>query len=111
MFETACPENLLAEGGLHITRVQRKLVLIVWPKGGERKAYRGLCPHNESPLDEAFLQGDSIVCPHHKWLFDAQSGTCTKGQKACALKELPLEIADGEIRVALPAKKRKADEA
>ena len=54
----------------------RKSVLLVWPAGGELRAYRGRCPHADMPLNDAIIKEQTITCPHHQWGFDCASGKC-----------------------------------
>ena len=33
-----------------------------------------ICPHQGAPLAEGMLEGTTIVCPWHAWVFDVKSG-------------------------------------
>jgi toluene monooxygenase system ferredoxin subunit len=57
--------------------VGKKSVLLVWPAGGELRAYRGRCPHADMPLSDATFDGKKVTCPVHGWGFDCVSGKCT----------------------------------
>ena len=56
-FTFICPESAVSEGGMGLFQAGRKSVLLLWPKGGELKAYRGRCPHADMPLGEAAFDG------------------------------------------------------
>lgn len=81
-----------------------KGLVIRW--NDELKAYRNLCPHWSTPLDEdgdrLFDHGSrALICQTHGALFEPASGQCISGP--CfgeALKELRVERAEGsEIEI------------
>ncbi|HEY1919350.1 MAG TPA: Rieske 2Fe-2S domain-containing protein [Streptosporangiaceae bacterium] len=41
---------------------------------GDLQAYRNVCPHQASALDEGDLDGETLTCAKHLWEFDARSG-------------------------------------
>jgi toluene monooxygenase system ferredoxin subunit len=41
---------------------------------GDLQAYRNVCPHQASALDEGDFDGETITCARHLWEFDARSG-------------------------------------
>ncbi len=99
-FVSVCKESELREGAMALFSVNRKRVLLVWPEGGEIKAYRGRCPHQDVPLETATFDGNAVVCGLHQWSFDANTGMCVQ-PRDCALKSYPVRIADGELQVEL----------
>lgn len=105
MFHKACDQDELAEGSHLVATIERKRYLVLWASGDRPRAFRALCPHQEASLAEAPFDGALFTCPHHGWKFDGRSGACVTGQICDPVKELPIEIADGEIRVDVPAKK------
>ena len=105
MFHKACDRSELAEGGLVVATIERKRYLVLWPNGDRPRAFRALCPHQEASLAEAPFDGDRLTCPHHGWKFDGRTGACVTGQVCAPVKELPIEIAEDEIRIDVPAKK------
>ncbi|HEY6880060.1 MAG TPA: Rieske 2Fe-2S domain-containing protein [Polyangiales bacterium] len=76
-FTAVCPASAVTEGGMGLFQVGKKSVLLVWPKGGALKAYRGRCPHADLPLNDATFDGKKITCAVHGWGFDCTSGKCT----------------------------------
>ncbi len=98
MYAKACRSSDLVEGGLEVAAVERTLVLVLWPKGGTPRAFQGFCPHAREPLADARFDGDTLVCPHHDWVFDGRSGKCLDG-KRCRLAEYPLRIEGGDVLV------------
>jgi len=75
-FTSVCPSNAVSEGNWGIFHVGKKSVLLVWPTGGQLKAYRGRCPHADLPLVGATFDGNRITCAEHGWGFDCGSGKC-----------------------------------
>ena len=104
-FTFICPTNAVREGGMGLFQAGRKSVLLVWPAGGELKAYRGRCPHADMPLTEASFNGQTVTCPLHQWGFDGSSGKCVTHIVRNALHPYALRVENGEIEVDLgPAK-------
>jgi toluene monooxygenase system ferredoxin subunit len=102
MFAKACDLSELSEGKYDVAAVNRTLILLVWPVGGQPRAFQGMCPHANEPLADARFDGKTLLCRHHEWEFDGTTGNCIKG-KPCKLAEYPVEIKDGEIHVAVAA--------
>ena len=98
-FVSVCNKDALREGEIGFFRVNRKSVLLVWPKEGEIKAYRGRCPHQDVPLDRAcFFDGARVVCGIHHFRFDTRTG---KGDEphGCELTPYALRVEQGELQV------------
>lgn len=76
-------------------------IIVLWPEGGQPKAYDGECPHQGLPLSDGYFDGKVLVCAAHNWDFDGATGNCINpGQ--CTLKAYPLEIKGEEVLVDLP---------
>ncbi|MGH7276633.1 MAG: Rieske (2Fe-2S) protein [Candidatus Rokuibacteriota bacterium] len=53
------------------------LALAVFNAGGGRfYAVSPVCPHEDGPLAEGWLEGDTVVCPWHGFNFDLTTGVC-----------------------------------
>jgi toluene monooxygenase system ferredoxin subunit len=98
-FTTVCPANAVSEGNMGLFSVGKKSVLVVWPTGGELKAYRGRCPHADMPLTEATFNGQTVVCPHHEWGFSADNGKCVTHIVKNTLHPYPVRVEGDEIQV------------
>ena len=44
--------------------------------GGRFHATSPLCPHEDGPLAEGWLEGDAVVCPWHGFDFELATGRC-----------------------------------
>lgn len=98
-FTSICPTSAIGEGGMGLFRAGKKSVLLLWPEGGELKAYRGRCPHADVPLDGASFDGSTLTCPHHAWGFDSVSGKCVTRIVRNALHPYPLRVEGDDIQV------------
>lgn len=98
-FTSLCSTSDVGEGGMGFFKAGKKSVLLVWPKGGEIKAFRGRCPHADVPLDDASFDGQVVTCPHHAWGFDGASGKCVTHMVQNTLHAYPLQIEGDEIQV------------
>lgn len=109
-FVSVCKEAVLREGSMELFRVNQKAVLVVWPVGGEIRAFRGRCPHQDVPLVEASFDGNTVVCERHDWRFDAATGDGIR-PPGCALPPYVMRIEDGELQVEMKLKKPRAPRA
>lgn len=41
---------------------------------GELSALDNWCPHRRGPLGQGWIEGESVVCPWHGWMFQAKTG-------------------------------------
>jgi toluene monooxygenase system ferredoxin subunit len=98
-FTSVCQTSAISEGAMGLFQVGRKSVLLLWPAGGELKAYRGRCPHADMPLTEATFNGQTVTCPLHQWGFDAASGKCVTHLVRNALHPYPMRVEGDEIQV------------
>jgi len=55
----------------------RGVALALFNAGGGRfHACGALCPHQDGPLSEGWLEADAVVCPWHGFDFDLRTGVC-----------------------------------
>ena len=98
-FTSICHTSAVSEGSMGLFHAGRKSVLLVWPTGGELKAYRGRCPHADMPLNDAAFNGETLTCLHHQWGFDCASGKCVTHLVRNALHPYALRVEGDEIQV------------
>jgi len=98
-FTSICPTGAVSEGGMGLFQAGKKSVLLVWPQGGELKAYRGRCPHADMPLTDATFDGKTVTCPIHQWGFDCNTGKCTTHLVKNVLHSYPVMVEGDEILV------------
>lgn len=99
-YTTVCKYRNLGEGEMVPFTVDGREILLVWPDGGELKAFQGACPHQNGALKYGGFNGRIITCTLHNWVFDARTGLGLS-PTGCALEEYPLRIEDGMVQVDL----------
>jgi nitrite reductase/ring-hydroxylating ferredoxin subunit len=57
-----------------------------------------MCPHQGGPLDEGELDGTTIICPWHGWMFNVADGCAVMNPKL-KIKTYPVEIQGDDIYV------------
>jgi nitrite reductase (NADH) small subunit len=65
---------------------------------GEFHALDALCPHQDGPLGEGFVQSGCIVCPWHHWEFDVTSGEYLD-DPTISVKRYETRVEDGVVMV------------
>ncbi len=68
--------------------------------GGELSALDNICPHRQGPLGQGWLEGDSVVCPWHSWMFHVKTGAAEypEGER---VDVIPLRIEGDDVLVEL----------
>lgn len=69
--------------------------------GGRFHATSPLCPHEDGPLAEGWIEGDAVVCPWHGFDFDLRTGRCLVDE-ALAIPVYPARMVAGAVEVDLP---------
>jgi toluene monooxygenase system ferredoxin subunit len=99
-FQSICRKDAVNEGGMGIFQAGQTPVVLLWPTGGELKAYRGRCPHKDVAFDEkTVFDGKTIVCATDQWGFSAASGKCTTSITDHKLEPFALRFKDDEVQV------------
>jgi nitrite reductase/ring-hydroxylating ferredoxin subunit/alkylhydroperoxidase/carboxymuconolactone decarboxylase family protein YurZ len=64
----------------------------------EWRVYDSRCPHQVTNIPHLALQGHTLTCPKHEWVFDVRSGECIdKGTSP--LKRWPSKVNNGRLLV------------
>ena len=78
------------------------LTLAVFNAGAGRfHATSALCPHEDGPLNEGWLEGDAVVCPWHGFDFALDSGQC-RVDDALHISVYPVRIVGRDVEVDIP---------
>ncbi len=103
-FVSVCEQSALQEGQMLLVRSGKRSVLLVWPQGGQVVAYRGRCPHQDIPLDNASFDGKVITCHHHEWRMDGATGACIGRIEPprCQLAPYASRVEGDRLQVDLP---------
>jgi nitrite reductase (NADH) small subunit len=74
----------------------------VFNRGGGRFAACGaVCPHEDGPLADGWLEGDVVVCPWHGFDFDLETGQC-RVDADLAVPVYPVRVVGDGVEVDLP---------
>src|SRR5262249_22058197 len=78
----------------------------VFNRGGGRFAACGaICPHEDGPLADGWLEGDVVVCPWHGFDFDLDTGQC-RVDADLAVVVYPVRVVGGGCGAVLPCPPR-----
>lgn len=64
-------------------------------------AVSALCPHEDGPLADGWLEGDAVVCPWHGFDFDLATGRCHVDPDL-SVPVYAVRVTDGLVEVDLP---------
>lgn len=60
------------------------------------KVFDSRCPHQTTNIPHLALQGTTLTCPKHEWVFDVRTGQCTaKGDRG--LTSWDCKVVDGRL--------------
>ena len=68
---------------------------------GQFHAMSPLCPHEDGPLAEGWLEGDVVVCPWHGFDFELSSGRC-RVDEGLSIAVYPVRVVGDTVEVDLP---------
>jgi nitrite reductase/ring-hydroxylating ferredoxin subunit len=69
--------------------------------GGRFHAMSSLCPHEDGPLAEGWLEGDAVVCPWHGFDFELSSGKC-RVDEGLSIAVYQVRVVGDAVEVDLP---------
>jgi nitrite reductase (NADH) small subunit len=71
--------------------------------GGQGRFYAvsALCPHEDGPLADGWLEGGAVVCPWHGFDFDVTTGSC-RAADDLSIAVYPTRVTDGVVEVEVP---------
>lgn len=62
------------------------------------RAYDSRCPHQTTNIPHLALQGTTLTCPKHQWVFDVTSGACIKNGTS-PLKRMSSKAIKGRLMI------------
>lgn len=65
---------------------------------GEVRAMDEICPHKQLSMRHGFVHGGAMVCPHHQYKFDLQTGR-SRRHKCQPAETFETHVEDGEVYV------------
>jgi nitrite reductase/ring-hydroxylating ferredoxin subunit len=51
--------------------------IALFRRGATVHALGNACPHMGAPLSDGYVEGGTVVCPWHGWVFDLKTGVST----------------------------------
>jgi nitrite reductase (NADH) small subunit len=71
--------------------------------GGDGRFYAvsALCPHEDGPLADGWIEGDAVVCPWHGFDFDLATGLCRVADDL-SISVFPTRVVNGMVEVDVP---------
>ena len=69
--------------------------------GGRFHAVSPICPHEDGPLADGWVEGDAAVCPWHGFDFELATGRCRVDDEL-AIPVYPVRVSGGAVEVDLP---------
>jgi nitrite reductase (NADH) small subunit len=87
----------------HGTFVEKDgVALAVFNAGGGRFHATGpICPHEDGPLSEGWIEGDAAICPWHGFDFDLATGRCGVDPDL-SVPVYAVRVTNGVVEVDLP---------
>jgi nitrite reductase (NADH) small subunit len=78
------------------------VMLAVFNAGGGRfHATSPVCPHEDGPLAEGWIEGEAVVCPWHGFDFELKTGRCLVDDNL-AITVYPVRVTGADVEVDLP---------
>ncbi|HKS99627.1 MAG TPA: Rieske 2Fe-2S domain-containing protein [Rugosimonospora sp.] len=87
----------LWDGEMDSVEVDGEEVLLL-RLAGQYHAYQGNCPHQGAALADGDLDGATLTCRLHEWVFDARTGAGIN-PRVSRLTRYPVRIVAGTVQV------------
>ncbi len=69
---------------------------------GELSALDNWCPHRRGPLGQGWVEGESVVCPWHSWVFHAKTGVAEYPENE-RVDVFPVKVEGPDVLVGIDA--------
>src|SRR5262245_6982652 len=104
-----CGLGELAEAEMRDFTVDRREIVVLWPRSSGPVAYDARCPHEGVSLAFGEFDGERLVCGAHQWVFDGATGAGIF-PKDCRLAAYPLQIVGEDVYVELTTEEAPRDD-
>ncbi|PCI33706.1 MAG: biphenyl 2,3-dioxygenase [Elusimicrobia bacterium] len=91
---SVCKRSDVPAGGMKIVEVGGVRIAICDVQG-TLYAIQDVCTHDDAPLGEGSLEGDSVVCSRHGGRFDVKTGAATQMPAIVPVKTFKV-LVDGD---------------
>lgn len=95
-FERVCSVDEVPEFMPRKVQVAGRGVLVC-RNDGEIRAVDEICPHKNQSMERAPVLNGEIICPHHRYRFDLETGRCN--QRCAPVQVYEVEVVDGQVWV------------
>lgn len=92
------PADALDEAPVAVDTVAGRFILSA-DESGSPVLYSAVCPHQRGRVRPD--GDDRLLCPNHRWAFDAVTGDCLTVEDA-SLPSFPVELSDDALYADLP---------
>jgi 3-phenylpropionate/trans-cinnamate dioxygenase ferredoxin subunit len=102
VWQKVCPIDDLKVGETQKVEVADEFVLLCRVSEREVFAIEDMCSHDDGPLGEGVLDGETIECPRHGARFDVRTGSVVRMPAPTPLNTFAVRLnQEGWIEVAL----------
>jgi len=96
-FHPVCAVEELEPGSARLVRIGEREIAL-FNVAGEYFAIEEICLHAGGPLHEGAVEGCSVRCPWHDWVFDLRTGRCNLNHEV-RLDCYPVRVEAGRIEI------------
>lgn len=96
-FRAVCRVDEVVEGKALGVKVEG-LGIAIFRDQDKFYALHNRCPHQNTLMDDGWVEEGEAVCPHHNWRFKLNTGRCTT-TRGNSIHTFPCEVRDGIVWV------------
>lgn len=84
------------DGGTFVEFDGRELAVFLLDDGRRVIALDNACPHAGGNLSGGAVDGRTVTCPWHQWVFELETGVCAHSELA-RVRRYPAEVREGHV--------------
>ncbi len=97
-FVTVCPANEIPQGERTVVRVGREFV-VIFNVVGKFYALEDRCSHEDVPLSDGVIHGETVECIQHGAVFDLATGKDLAPPAVSPVKAYETRVEDGVLQL------------
>jgi 3-phenylpropionate/trans-cinnamate dioxygenase ferredoxin component len=98
-FERVATKDDVPAGSVRVFQVDGRSIALANLGGNGFYAMDNVCTHDNGPLGEGRVQGETIECPRHGARFDVKTGQVRALPAVRPVRTYPVELDGDEVRV------------
>jgi 3-phenylpropionate/trans-cinnamate dioxygenase ferredoxin component len=102
-FIEIAPESDVSNGERLFVEIDG-LPIVVFKVAGQLFAIGDVCTHDNGPLGDGLLDGNTMVCPRHGAEFDIRTGKALTLPAVVDIPAYPVRVVEGKVEVGIPKK-------